>query len=72
MIANSVMIERARRLSQAGADLIREQVTLIRELQAAGRPSARAEDFLILLQRAHNAFQNDLEFLRNNLEKPQQ
>ncbi len=56
MIANSVMIERARRLSQAGADLIREQVTLIRELQATGQPSARAEDFLILLQRAHRSF----------------
>jgi hypothetical protein len=70
MIADSVMIERAHHLAQSGANLIREQVTLIRELQAAGQPSARAEDFLILLQRAHSTFQHDLEFLRSNLQRP--
>lgn len=70
MIGDSAMIERAHHLAQSGADLIREQVTLIQELRAAGRPSGRAEDFLVLLQRAHTAFQHDLEFLRNNLERP--
>lgn len=70
MIGDSAMIERAHHLAQSGADLIREQVTLIQELRAAGRPSGRAEDFLVLLQRAHTVFQHDLEFLRNNLERP--
>jgi hypothetical protein len=70
MIGDSAMIERAHHLAQSGADLIREQVTLIEELRAAGRPSGRAEDFLVLLQRAHTVFQHDLEFLRNNLERP--
>lgn len=67
MIGESVMIERAQHLAESGANLIREQMTLIQELQEAGRPSARAEDFLIVLQRAYSTFQHDLEFLRSNL-----
>ena len=70
MIAESVIIERAHHLAQSGANMIREQVTLIEELRATGRPSARAEDFLIVLQRAHITLQHDLEFLRNNLARP--
>jgi hypothetical protein len=70
MNTDSGLIERAHHLVESGADLIREQVTLIQQLQAAGRPTGRAEDFLILLQRAHCTFQHDLEFLRNNLGRP--
>jgi hypothetical protein len=61
------MIERADHLARSGANLIREQVTLIHTLRAAGRPSNRAEDFLVLLQRAHSTFQQDVEFLRSHL-----
>lgn len=69
MIPDSLMIERARHRVESGAGLVREQLILIADLQAGGRPSNRAEDFLRLLRRAEAAFQEDLEFLRRNLER---
>lgn len=70
MLSESGILERADHLAQSGENLIREQVTLIEELRAAGRPSGRAEDFLIVLQRAHTTLQHDVEFLRRNLARP--
>ena len=66
MSVDAGLIERAHHLAQSGANPIREQVALIREMRTAGRPSDKAEEFLIPPRRAHCTFQHDLESLRNN------
>jgi hypothetical protein len=67
MIPVSLMIERARHQAESSAALVREQLLLIADLRADGRPSNKAEDFLQLLRRTQTAFQEDLEFLQRNL-----
>jgi hypothetical protein len=67
MIPVSLMIERARHRAESSAALVREQLLLIADLRADGRPSTKAEDFLQLLRRTQSAFQEDLEFLQRNL-----
>lgn len=70
MSVDAGLIERAHHLAQSGANPIREQVALVQEMRATGRPSAKAEQFLILPRRARCTFQHDLESLRNNLARP--
>jgi hypothetical protein len=67
MIPVPLMIERARHRAESSAALVQEQLLLIADLRADGRPSNKAEDFLQLLRRAQSAFQEDLEFLQRNL-----
>lgn len=67
MAPDPLMIEQARDRLESSDGFIREQLLLIADLRADGRPSNKAEDFLQLLARAQAAFREDLEFLQQRV-----
>lgn len=67
MVSDDLMIERARHRVEFSTQLLQEQIVLVAELRASGRPSERAEGFLNMLRRADSSFREDLAFLQRNL-----